>query len=170
MIEPVDPPPKPKTKAKTGDVPAQLKPYTWKPGQSGNPSGKRHKTHTMTARLAKRLNEMAHKVPYARTIAKKIESADDATLSDIVIDTLLIQCIGGNMAAINKVFEAIDGKVPDRLAGYDGGPLVTDRRPMIERVFSDPETMELAVKLANKVRERATAELDAEDDEGPDAG
>jgi hypothetical protein len=65
----------------------------WKPGESGNANGRPRKGHTLTDLIEARLDKEAF---VQRVIGLAME---------------------GNMAAIKEIFERIDGKVTQSLAG-----------------------------------------------------
>ncbi len=81
-----------------------LKPFP--PGVSGNPGG-RPKGVSLTARLREALDELDGDKPKAHKL----------------IDVLMTVAMKGDRQAIKDIMERVDGKVPDRIAGHDGGPL-----------------------------------------------
>jgi hypothetical protein len=76
----------------------------FKPGQSGNPSG-RPKGQSLTRRLEKALED------------------NDGERADRLIDALIDQACAGKHPQIQEIFNRIEGKVADRIAGHDGGEL-----------------------------------------------
>lgn len=87
--------------AKRGRV-ENLKPF--KPGQSGNPKG-RPKGQGITDRILRRLNE------------------DDGKLAEDIAEVIIKKAKAGDFNFCKTVLERIDGKIPDRIAGADGGSL-----------------------------------------------
>jgi hypothetical protein len=73
-----------------------LKEFQYRPGQSGNPSG-RPKGRTLTARLRRRLDEA---------------SPAGAPFADLVIQVLVDLALGGDRLAIKDIFERVEGRMP----------------------------------------------------------
>lgn len=68
----------------------------WKPGQSGNPSGKHEKPKPITQMLKSALNEACE--------------SGDKTKMRAVIDAWIAAAIGGELGAITSIADRIDGK------------------------------------------------------------
>lgn len=87
-----------------------LQPYRFKPGESGNPGGRPRGTVSIETELKRRLADG--------------ESGDEIIRQ--LVSEALSQALGGDYKFFNMILERIDGRVADRLAGHDGGPLFTD--------------------------------------------
>jgi len=80
--------------------PENIKPHRWKPGQSGNPSGKPKGTLSLTNRLRKLLNE------------------EDGRLADRLVQELISHATKGErqaIEAIRVVLDRVDGPVKQHL-------------------------------------------------------
>jgi len=86
-------------------VPALMK-NRWKPGQSGNPTG-RPNGKRLTARLLRALD------------------ADNGALADALIDVMTARAKKGDFRFFQELYNRTEGKVADRLAGADGETLKT---------------------------------------------
>ena len=87
-----------------------LHPYRFKPGESGNPGGRPKGTVSIETELKRRLADG--------------ESGDDIVQQ--LVSQALAQALDGDYKFFNMILERIDGRVADRLAGHDGGPLFTE--------------------------------------------
>lgn len=89
-------------------MPKGVKPRTaWKPGQSGNPDGK-----ALTAALRKRANDPAMDEDGNEIIEKDASGKRRYVKRlEIVADQLLRKAMKGDQAAIEEVFNRLDGKV-----------------------------------------------------------
>src|SRR4051812_25425473 len=88
----------------------------FRPGQSGNPRGRR-KGESLTSRIADVLARETiggRRIPGGRCVA------------DLLAEVIVKQALKGKFPFVRAVLERIDGKVPDRIAGHDGGPLGLD--------------------------------------------
>ena len=93
-----------------------LKPYQWKPGQSGNPKG---------PPKGRRI------VDWMRDIRDEIVSSGrykGMTFGEAMARAAFEKSIGGNMKAVEHVQECLDGKVPQKieLEGMSRMPGITD--------------------------------------------
>lgn len=77
------------------------------PGQSGNPAGRAPGSISLTRLLTSILEE-----PTKNGRRSKAEA---------LVRRVVKQAAHGNSALVKEVFERVDGKVPDRIAGADGG-------------------------------------------------
>lgn len=112
----------PKKRSRT----AHLKPYQWKPGQSGNPSGVGKRKPSLVAAIIRRLNAgdaaEAEGVPLVDPeTGKQLR----ATSTNDLADALIRMAMGGNiqaLGALEKLLDRLDGRVPLRaeLTGKDG--------------------------------------------------
>jgi len=90
-----------------GKVPDSLKPYAWKPGQSGNPKGRTPKALTLTPRLIERLDEVCPGDKQGRT------------WGEVVIEATLVHAAKGNTGALRELWNRIDG-MPAQTIDLDG--------------------------------------------------
>ncbi len=113
-----------------GGVPENLRP-PWKPGQSGNPSGKQGKTITDVYREL-----------LAKTEVGGIQIKDGKTIVDLVGEAVLKAILKGDMRAVALVQERTEGKVKDvvEITGKDGGAIVHEFKTELDRVFGDDTT------------------------------
>ncbi len=86
-----------------------LEPYKWKPGQSGNPSGRPKRRPISDAYLA--LADC--QIP--RKLAKKLGLKKGSTWRDTVAHAILEEAAKGNVRAATEVREAIEGKATQRI-------------------------------------------------------
>lgn len=87
-----------------------LKEHQFKKGQSGNPGGRPKGSVSIEAELRRRLAD--------GEVGEKIVEG--------LVTQALKQALGGDYKFFNMILERIDGRIADRLAGHDGGPLFTD--------------------------------------------
>jgi hypothetical protein len=85
----------------------------FRPGQSGNPSG-RPRGESITAALRRLL---------------LAENPDGSTDAEALARKAIAEAKGGNFQFFKEVIDRSDGKVPDRIAGADG------QNPRIEIVY-----------------------------------
>ena len=87
-----------------------LKQYQFKPGQSGNPGGRPKGSVSIEAELRRRLAD---------------GEAGEKSVQGLVTQALR-QALEGDYKFFNMILERIDGRIADRLAGHDGGPLFSE--------------------------------------------
>lgn len=75
----------------------------WKPGQSGNPKGKKPGTLSVTTILKKKLKEAAPKDKEGRKYI------------NLLAESLILNAMKGNGTAIKEVLNRVDGIVKDEL-------------------------------------------------------
>jgi len=81
-----------------------IEPHQFKPGQTGNPNGR----------------------PRGKSLTKRLQEAlekNDGELADALIKSLIKSGLKGNNPAIQEIFNRLEGKVADRIAGHDGKEL-----------------------------------------------
>ncbi len=88
-------------------VPDQLLPHLFKPGQSGNPKG-RPRGATVAGRIS------------------KILADEDGKVATALAKVFVSKGLKGDFKFAKELIDRVDGKVPDRHAGHDGGPLVRE--------------------------------------------
>jgi hypothetical protein len=81
-----------------------IEPHKFKPGQCGNPGGRPRGT-SLTKRLADALEK------------------NDGELAELIVKSLIKSGLKGSNPALQEIFNRIEGKVADRIAGHDGGEL-----------------------------------------------
>jgi len=81
-----------------------LKPYHFKPGQSGNPKGRPPKELTLTPKLLERINDVCPSDSQGRT------------WGEVIIETTLTHAAKGNAAALRELWNRIDGKQDQALS------------------------------------------------------
>jgi hypothetical protein len=87
-----------------------LKRFQFKPGQSGNPGGRPKGSVSIEAELRRRLDNGEE--------GEKIVKG--------LVTQALRRALEGDYKFFNMILERVDGRVADRLAGHDGGPLFSD--------------------------------------------
>jgi hypothetical protein len=76
----------------------------WKPGESGNPAG-----YSKSGRLTNRLVAALEK--------------DNGKLADALTTVILKKALSGDYKFAQELINRVEGRVAERLAGHDGGPL-----------------------------------------------
>lgn len=138
----------PKGKYPAGKHPNSLKAlegHQWAPGTSGNPTG-RPKGKSITARIR-------------RLLEKAAEKDGGRDVADAIASVIVAQALKGDYRFVRELMDRTEGKVPDRFAGFDGGPIVDDTQAAINKIMGDPKAMSLAMELANRIQ-------GTEDDDG----
>jgi hypothetical protein len=107
----------------------------FKPGQSGNPGGC-PPGRSLTARLRDLLEK-------GEIGGKPIK--DGRQVADLLMEALLKGALKGDVRHIQEVYNRVEGKVPDRIAGPDGGPLFRSEKQ--QQVLTDPRACELLCEL-----------------------
>lgn len=87
-----------------------LKKHQFKPGESGNPGGRPKGTVSIEAELRNRLTN----------------GEDGEKIVQGLVSQALKMALKGDYKFFNMILERIDGRIADRLAGHDGGPLFSD--------------------------------------------
>jgi hypothetical protein len=88
-----------------------LKDHQWKKGVSGNPSGRPKGSISLEAELRKRLNN----------------GEEGEKIVEGLVTRALRSALNGDWRFFNMILERVDGKVADRIAGHDGGPIFSDQ-------------------------------------------
>ena len=91
--------------ANSYDPSEHLREHQFKPGQSGNPSGRPRKP--VSERLLQRLIE------------------EDEAVGKLIAESLLMKAISGDVPALRELLDRTEGKVADKQehTGADGGPI-----------------------------------------------
>jgi len=114
--------------------------HKFKPGQSGNPNG--------TARGTVNITNLFHKL-----LAKETDSKTKKTLAEALATKMIAQALKGGFSQQNLIVNRTDGNVPWRIAGAGGDDLFSGTQESIEKIFTNPKAMELAIKLSNCLNE-----------------
>jgi len=99
--------PKPEEQHENSNDRPWLRQFQFKPGQSGNPGGRPKGTVSIESELRRRL----------------ADGEDGEKIVKGLVTQALRQALEGDYKFFNLILERIDGKIADRLAGHDGGPL-----------------------------------------------
>jgi hypothetical protein len=116
-----------------------IKPYEFKPGESGNPSGRPVGSVSIVTKL-KRLMEQEFS-DFDPTDNNKLTKKQ---IQEWIALKLVVQAMKGDMTAIKEALERIDGKVLQKLesTGKDGEPLIpNDQKITVEMVKQRIEDM-----------------------------
>ncbi len=110
----------------------QLKPFD--PNYAANPDGA-VPGRTLTQILQSRLNVRADFVPYIKRLCKKYGvNPQNSTVADILVEVWIEAAIKRSPVFFMEMLNRVEGKVPERLAGHDGGPISQDeRRAIVKR-------------------------------------
>lgn len=135
-----------------------LKPTQFKPGQSGNPTGRPKGFASITERLYALTNMALGDVfndEEKKIIAAKLGKGFlEIPVAEALAKTAIREAIKGDFKYFDAIWQRIDGKVPDRIAGHDGGPLNRNRN--IVDIAKKPALLKAAMTLANATTEDET--------------
>lgn len=159
------------------DLPPALEKNLWPKGQSGNPGGRPKGSVSLTAILRRESLKAVASNPRFKRIAEKLGIPDPENLSvgELIVLATIVHAVRGQAKLIGDLWNRLDGKVPDRIAGHDGGPLQVDQQTTA-RIMSDPEAMRIARELAKRAGGVKTEQpggmddADGDDDGAGDAG
>jgi len=112
--------------------------YRWKPGQSGNPKGRPRKQP---------LTDALEELVLGGMISQKNGEAIPTSVA--LARVAIRQALQGDFRFYQELMNRIDGKVADRLAGHDGGPLNGTLANMSEDELVTMVERELALHRAN---------------------
>ena len=99
------------------------------------------------------------------------ENADGHSLAKAMTAKMIKQALEGGYKQQNLIIERVDGKVPFRLAGSKGEDLFPAMDTTIEKIFSNPKAMALAIKLSNCVNTPSPEKKNGtSNDNGDDTG
>jgi hypothetical protein len=93
---------------------AALEPHKFQPGQSGNPGG-RPKGPSLSHRIAAILDQ---------TDVNGLAIPAGQCAADVLALAFVREACEGKFPFAKEIIDRTEGKVPDRLAGHDGGPLL----------------------------------------------
>jgi len=57
---------------------------------------------------------------------RRVVEAEDGRVADALIQVAAQQALRGDHRFWTSIIDRLDGKVPERIAGHDGGPLIRD--------------------------------------------
>jgi hypothetical protein len=100
------------------ELASHLAPYQFPPGVSGNPGG-RPKGRSITAYL----NEMLE-----RTEIEGVDIPAGSCGAEALALVFFREAVAGKFPFAKEILDRTEGKVPDRYAGHDGGPLIDLRK------------------------------------------
>jgi|GEM_PF-5459723 len=157
------------SEAKSGaELSPEFRERIWKPGQSGNPKG-RPKGRILTEELIRVLDKPARVNPAMEKVAKSLGlDADKVTILELLVFATLVHGLKGNASVLDQLWNRTEGKVADRIAGHDGGPVSIQQT--LERVLSDPAAMAKARALANEIKPAPTEPSGEQEHEPKGAG
>ncbi len=136
--------PKKEPPAPQGQVKARSNEATrFKPGQSGNPGGMPKGYVSLTTLIRAELQKADRN---GKTNAQKL------------IERLIKDAVAGQFAKAKEILDRHDGKVPDRIAGPQGEPLID--RAQQTAMLRDPEAARLACQLARLIVPASVADPD----------
>ncbi len=113
------------------DIVAARRATRFAPGRSGNPGG-RPPSRLLTAELLKGLTS-----PSGAQAERELEIPSDSTNTAAVAARVIRMAVAGNMAAINLLFDRIEGKTPKEVVFED------EKTQRIRVVFEDPPLRKL---------------------------
>ena len=101
-------------------------------------------TEELRTLLDKPIKENSQLKKVAETLGLDV---DQATIREMLLVATLVHGMKGTAPILQHIWDRLDGKVADRFAGHDGGPLAQDT---LSRVITDP-AMKAARDLARKL-------------------
>lgn len=121
-------------KARSGKVPPQLRAYSFKPGQSGNPKGGRSGRLSLTKRLRQLLSQPAF-----------ANDPDGQTKADVVVEMAVQAAAQGDSNFFKEIMNRIDGKVSDHV-------IIDSAKRMVEQQAADlsAKVVEIAFEVVDK--------------------
>jgi len=120
----------------------KIRPYMWKPGQSGNPTGRPKGSISLSARL-KRILQLPVKVNGSVLSA-------DYLVADNLIDIAITAAQQGRFPFFKEIIDRVDGKVPDHVVLENTKRLVATEAATIAR-----EILTMAEDLARSYFDEA---------------
>jgi hypothetical protein len=96
----------------------------WKPGQSGNLSG-RPKRKPLTDAYAALLDK-----PIPPDMARQLKLDESTTYAQVIAMSLVREAVKGKVQAAAEVADRVEGKITQPISGPDEGPIVHEIRGM----------------------------------------
>ena len=112
----------------------RLKPYHWKPGQSGNPTGRPNGAISLTTELKM----------YLKRHPEALEG---------IVKTLIKEGLTGNIIAIKETFDRVDGKVAETHKLEGTLPVVLNFMPAEALLKSSPAALNDGRTVEGEIRE-----------------
>ena len=127
----------------------------WKPGQSGNPGGRRS-GRTVTAEIYSLLDSNVRALFDEKQIkrigGKTGAKVFDKRVAEAIAEIAVRQALKGDFKFFREVCDRTEGKVPIRIAGHGGGPLSEGLpQEIISSIFGDTAALKAAQQLANRM-------------------
>ena len=96
----------------------------WKPGESGNLSG-RPKRKPLTDAYAALLDK-----PIPPDMARQLKLDESTTYAQVIAMSLVREAVKGKVQAAAEVADRVEGKITQPISGPDEGPIVHEIRGM----------------------------------------
>jgi len=110
---------------KNSKVPDHLREHCFKPGESGNPSG-RPKGAGWSITLRKLGKRRVPQTPWAQKAIKSVGlDPEEATVEEVLLALGYYHAARGNVGFFRELFDRMEGPVPKKqeITGRDGGPV-----------------------------------------------
>jgi hypothetical protein len=116
------------------EVPPQLRAYSFKPGSSGNPKGRRKGHLSLTKQLRKLLEQPAY-----------ANEQEGPTKADVIVEMAVQAAAQGDANFFKEIMNRIDGKVSDHL-------VIDSAKQMVDREAADvsAKVVEIAFEIVDK--------------------
>ena len=111
----------------------------WKPGESGNMSG-RPKRKPLTDAYAALLDK-----PIPSDMARQLKLDESTTYAEVIAMSLLREAVKGKVNAAAELADRVEGRVVQTVSGPDGGPIQVD---VTARELTDEELAAIATGKA----------------------
>lgn len=121
-----------------------LKPYQFKPGQSGNPAGRPPEAPAALKNYTKKeiAEVLCRMMKMTVDELVRFSKHPEATALEVIISSVIRECMKkGDFWALDKMLERVIGKVPlkQELTGADGAPFQPPRL-VVRRIAKTPES------------------------------
>lgn len=132
-----------------------LRAYQWKPGQSGNPTGRPKGKVSLTQIVRELIDEPASLCPPVKAWAREIGLDPDKTsMGAVVAARIIVGACDGESGWMQELFNRIDGKVAERILGDVAPMFLIPGQHLAERLAD--KANEVAVSKGSKaVRSKA---------------
>jgi hypothetical protein len=107
-----------KTDRKNGkgkDKAPQLAPFRWKPGVSGNPTGRPKKKPISEAYEAAVNDPLPEELRKFKLGRREIELSEGATFADLIALGQAVSAMRGNTAAAREIADRLEGRVTEKI-------------------------------------------------------
>lgn len=145
---------------------AALRAHQYKPGETGNPSGSHGPGKTVTGILRRMLDRRAS-ILGIKDLPPELQKKKICTLVAVKV---LQESLEGNIGFLQELLNRTEGKVADRIAGHDGGPLPGPslNQQQINAILADPQAAIHLRQFADRIHMLAGESIDAEPQESAD--